>query len=234
MSRPVTLSSLMTQARQRANMVNSTFVADTGELDQYVIQSWAALYDMLVQSDDDFFTTSVTFALTPGTPTYNVNTAAADFYKLRGVEVPISGDFKYTLDWIPFGERNVYNYPLPPYSTGYPRCFHLVGNNLTLYPTPSQNVTCTMWYVPRPPPLGTSTSTALDGYAGWEEWVVIDAAIKCLVKEENNETVALLESQKAAVTARILTMHTRDVVGPARVTRTRYRNRVWPFYRGAM
>lgn len=229
MSRTVTVAGLMVQARQRADMPGEDLVVDVGELDEYAMQSWTALYDMLVQTNDHFFTKAVALNILGGVATYNVNTVAADFYKLDGIDIPVSGSFKYTAERCEFGERNDYSYPFPGYAAGLPSRFALVGNLLTFYPTPSASAAATMWYTPAPPPLGVATSTALDGYAGWEEWVVLDMAIKMLVKEDQLQKVQLLEAQKALVTQRILTMARRDVSGPSKVTRRRYRRGMWPF-----
>jgi hypothetical protein len=47
----------------------------------------------------------------------------------------------------------------------------------------------------------TSDSDLFDGYSGWEEYVIVDAAIKCLEKEESN--TAALMNRKAYLIKRI-------------------------------
>jgi hypothetical protein len=61
----------------------------------------------------------------------------------------------------------------------------------------------------------------MDGVSGWEEYVIIDAAIKAMIKEESD--VSALAGQKAAMQARIESMaegrdlgqacHTQDILG---------------------
>lgn len=61
------------------------------------------------------------------------------------------------------------------------------------------------------------TDTTIDGVNGWEEYIVVDAAIKCLQKEESDTTV--LERQKAGLLARIeAEAANRDAGAPATVT----------------
>jgi hypothetical protein len=42
-----------------------------------------------------------------------------------------------------------------------------------------------------------------DGVSGWEEYVVLDAAIKSLIKDDGFEKVGVLEGRKAAIAQRI-------------------------------
>jgi hypothetical protein len=64
--------------------------------------------------------------------------------------------------------------------------------------------------------LGSWTNV-LDGVSGWEEYVVVDVAIKALAKEESD--VSVLMAQKEALRARIVQVSAqRDVSAPATVT----------------
>ena len=104
MARTVTLASLQAQVRQRADMLASSFVTDD-ELAEYINQSVAELYDLLVQTDEDFYTRGLEQTVT--TPAIAL---PADFYKLRGVDARVSGNEFRALERVEFGrseERRV-------------------------------------------------------------------------------------------------------------------------------
>jgi hypothetical protein len=62
-------------------------------------------------------------------------------------------------------------------------------------------------------------STTIDGVSGWEEYIVIDSALKAMGKEESD--VQLLVAQKAAMQKRLIDMaENRDAANPATVADT--------------
>lgn len=223
MARTVTLASLQTQVRQRADMVGSEFITNVGELDEYVNQSVAELYDLLVQADEDYYTTSASRTATNG-----VASVPTDFYKLRSVDVVAETGLPIQLDPVPWGERELYQASPFGYLAGTPRGYVLRSSSIELLPHPSGSYTFTLWYVPAPPRLDAGGTITFDGNAGWEEYVVVDAAYKCLFKEESFEACDRLLAQKAALRQRILSHHERDLA-PKRVTRRRLsrESRLW-------
>jgi len=76
--------------------------------------------------------------------------------------------------------------------------------------------------------VGTITVDSLDGRNGWEEWVVIDAAIKLLAKEESD--TSQLEREAARVWGRITTaLQNRDAGQAKRITDVSYNMGLWPY-----
>jgi hypothetical protein len=70
-------------------------------------------------------------------------------------------------------------------------------------------------------------STQIDGISGWEEYVVLDAALKAMGKEESD--VSLLANQKLAMRQRLVDMaENRDAANPARVGDTQSSDFYWP------
>lgn len=57
---------------------------------------------------------------------------------------------------------------------------------------PMINGTFRAWYYPAPYKMLTD-SDRIDGRAGWDEWVVKDSAMKCLLKEESIEQAAAIK-----------------------------------------
>lgn len=211
----LTLAQLRTAAKQRADMVNSDFVSDT-EWNSYINQSAYALYDLLIQKyDNDYFVDDYSFPTDGTSYLYNLPT---DFYKLLGVDLQLgnSDDSWITLRKFERAERN--NFALPNFQNFYGVTnlrYRLRANGLWLTPTPQAGQTIRILYIPRLPEL-TTDSSELDGINGWNEWVIVDAAIKALVKEESDTSA--LERDKASITARIESAaENRDAANPQRV-----------------
>jgi hypothetical protein len=188
-ARAVSLRAIREQARARADMASSEFVTDS-ELNGYVSSSYAELYNALIQSGGDYFLASTDIAVTAATDTYDL---PEGFYKLRGVDVDF-GDGAIEAEPFVFAERNA-----------YPGATAALGS-----------YTATIWYYPAPP-VFVGDDQSVDGVAGWEEYVVLGAAIKCLLKEESDvrELAALQQAKLAEI---LSTAGTRDAGRPDRVT----------------
>lgn len=187
MARTVTLASLRSQAQQRADMENTDFLTGA-EWNVNINNSATELYDLLTTVFEDYYFDTHSIT-TSGTDTYPL---PDDFYKLLGVDQLFASGQSGTVKPFQFGERNSYR----PYT----------GSNEAL----------TLSYIPVMPAL-TQDSDTFDGINGWEEFIVIDAAIKALIKEESD--VSTLMAQKAAIVRRINECApNRDAGMPDRVT----------------
>ena len=154
MSGSVTLASLISRARQRADAVNNEFFDDATDLASFANQSLAELYDVIVQADEDYFTTSRSLAIVGNQSTYDISAWAPALLKLRGVDIPWAGTtYKLTASRLEFGERNDLQGPIPAYTMGLPSRFSMHSRNIVFYPTPGAALTATVWYIPAPPTL---------------------------------------------------------------------------------
>lgn len=206
MAKTITLANLRTEVRRRADMEGSGFVTDS-ELTSYINNSATELRDILIQKFQDYYITSDDISIVSGTDTYNL---AADFYKALGVDMVINSRQSVTMRPFMFRERNRYVYNPP---RGYR--YRILGDQVRVIPEPTSSFTMRIWYVPTFTNLSADGDT-LDGVHGWEEYVIIDAAIKCLRKEES-DTSALLQD-KMFITKRIEeAADNRDVGEPQRV-----------------
>lgn len=210
----VTLLELRTRARQRADMEATGFIQDS-ELNTYINASYAELYDLLVSKygSDYFVAPAHTFSTTANTETYALPT---DFYKLLGVDCKINSSNWQTLRRFEFSERN-----LPQtwdiYSTEFLR-YRVFGSNLLFSPIPTSALQMRAWYIPLPETL-VLDADSFSGVNGYEEYVVIDAAIKMLTKEESDTSSLMFEKQ--AMKKRIEDMaDSRDVGSPATISDT--------------
>lgn len=225
----MTLGQLRLAAQQRADRVNSNFVT-LPEWNSYITQSAFELYDLLVSAyGDEYFATNTTFVTTGLTGTYPL---PADFYKTTGVDLGLASSTNawVTLKQFNFIDRNNYAYPqvTASYVAGYLPRYRIVGNNIIFENIPSAGQTVRIWYVPRmtQPLLDTDM---IDGISGWTEYVLCDAAIKALQKEEADVTV--LAMQKQALLTRIETMsQNRDIGAPQTISNTRGVTDGWGAY----
>ncbi len=210
----VTLLDLRNRSRQRADMVNSKFVTDA-ELNTYINASNAELYDLLIASrGENYFVLSYNFTTSINQDTYAL---PADFYKLMGVDFVTSSTQAITLKAFRWQERNRFREPF--YNVrNYNLMYQVRGDDLVFIPTPNGAQQIRLWYIPLPQELTLDTDS-FNGINGYEEYVVIDAAIKMRVKEESPVEELLLA--KESMRQRILSASAgRDSGEPARVVDT--------------
>lgn len=236
----MSLGQLRLTAQQRADRVNFNFVTLT-EWNANINQSLFELYDLLVTAygEDYFvappaqFTTSGSAQLYPlpdGLLSFTNSTGgtfvAPPFYKLTGVDLGLNPGINangwVTIKKFNFSERNKYFYPNTA-STLYGVFnlqYRIQGNQIEFIPVPSANQPIRIWYTPRMTMLLKDTDITTESVSGWIEYVIVDAAIKALQKEESDTT--MLMAQKAALIKRIeAAAMNRDAGMPDTISETR-------------
>lgn len=184
-----TLSELRSRVRQRADMVDNDFVEDA-ELTTYIQQSYRKLYNLIITTFSDWYVDDpVEFTISSG----NTFTLPATFYKLVAVDYSLSGKWievsRFTMN-----ERN-------RSTAGRFRVFHpsikyrLMNNKLRFIPTDNASGTYRYWAVSKPSVPVDDVDT-VEGENGWDEFIVLDAAIKCLNKEESDVSLLLAEQMQ--------------------------------------
>lgn len=187
-----------------------------GEVDRYINESIQDLYDIITEAmGQEYFLKSDTITTVAGVADYTISVADDDFYMLRGVDWE-SGDTKVPLRPYNFIERHDddirWSTLRDPWG-GVPLRYRLYGavdntsptttgydHKIRFTPEPQSAETIRLWYIPHPPALD-SDADVFDGFNGWEEYVIIDAAIKCLEKEDND--TSKLNQRKALLIQRI-------------------------------
>lgn len=198
-----TLLQLRTESRQRADMESSNFVKDS-ELNNYINNSISELHDILIQAyDGDYYVNDISFQTSGNQDSYELASiiTADDFYKLRGVDAQLNNSDWFTLQPFSFNERNRnQNTGSWSYLGVAAVKYRLVGSTIRFTPVPDNNITVRIWYIPTAVELVADTDTLKD-LNNFSEYIIVDAAIKMLQKEESD--VSVLMAQKADLKRRI-------------------------------
>ncbi len=211
----MSLGEIRLHAQQRSDMIGSNFVT-TPEWNYYINQSYYELYDLLITTYEDYFVAPVLQFTTTGSQSYalpngqNYSNAPA-FYKMYGMDigvVPNANAFA-TLKKFDFIQRNRYVFPqITSTPLGiFNMEYRVVGGNIMFIPQPSAGQVMGVWYYPRLTTLLQDTDI-MDGISGWTEYVIVDAAIKALRKEESdtqelmNEKIMLKQRIEESATNR--------------------------------
>lgn len=195
-----TLLQLRDRAREiadQAGVATSRFVED-GSLDKWINEGYASLYNKLVTLYEDFFVTSTNVTLVPGTIAYSLAAVVPAVFKLRGVDRVWSAtdpdDFspmkKY--EWGERGRANratmdASNVLRAPSPTEAELGYLYRGSSIEFRPAAAITAgTARIHYVPRLTALAADASQILaEVQEGWEEYIVLKAAYKMLLKEQN-------------------------------------------------
>lgn len=197
-------------------MENSAFISDD-ELIEYIDSAYTEMYDLLVGLYELYNLAAATLVTVANTQIYNL---PANFYKLVGVDAEITGNKKISLERIEFADRNNEWDDLGTvneYSTNLK--YNIIGDTLMLNPSPQAGLNLTIWYTPVAPKL-TQASQIIEGTNGYEELIVLEAAIRCHEKQEMSTTSLL--RQKDSIIRRIEELgQNRDSGTPRKVSDAR-------------
>lgn len=189
MARTSTLLQLRTRIRQRADLVNNNFCTDI-EINDYINTDTTELYDLLVAAYEDYFVNTSTLTTDGTNYSYALATAPTpvmtNFYKLMGIDRLLSSGATIPLrkwNWRERSKRAI--------SSEYPR-YRLQGDNIEFKIVPTGGLTLQIYWIPTCPLLVADIDT-FDGVNGWEEIVVLNGAIKCLNKKEQDPTALINE-----------------------------------------
>lgn len=216
MARTRTLEAMRDQARALADMTNTNFVTDA-EANVLLNQAIAELWSMLTTTSPQRYMTSSVVTMVAGTREYSL---PDDFMALLGVDWVVGND-RYPLEPFSLNERGVGPYAgitsLDPCTPGCRydiRYGGLDGSGARLVfdrDPPAGSVQ--VLYV-QAPQLLEADDDEFDGIAGWEDWAVLDVAIKMLAKEESDPSVYV--AQQARLEQRIQGLAPKRDIGRTR------------------
>jgi len=187
----INLETLKVQVREISDQQNNEFISDT-ELTTYINFAYSDLYDLLVVAAEDYFLQTNTFTLTQGGDvTYTI---PENFYKLRGIDKIFGNqtDSKVSLYKYNFNERhrfsrrNNFYYNLNPCPM-----YRVMGNEIHFEPVSSAPGDYKIYYIQKFVPLEDASDEVEQNCDIWNQFIVIDAAIKCVQKEESDPSVLM-------------------------------------------
>lgn len=232
----INLGYLRYLAQLRADMLNSNFLTKD-EWNSNINQSMFELFDILTTKfGEDYFVASPYTITTTGAKNYALPDGSASFavagvtppavYKMIGVDcgVAVGNNAWVTLPRYNWIDRNRFIYPqLQANALGvFNLSYRQMGNQLYFIPNPSAGQYIQIWYVPIMTMLLQDTDMLSFSISGWSEYVIIDAAIKALLKEESYDQADRLEGRKSKILERIeTTAANRDVGQPNTISNTR-------------
>lgn len=190
----VTLATLRTRARERADMPVAGFVPDSATgIDAFINEGVQMLHERLVAA---YGSNYVAKSTTLTTTSNGVITLPNDFFALLGVSLVVSGQ-NVPLD--PFAQRERETSVgasslLWTGSTQTAPRYQLFGSTIRLRPIPSAGQSLIFEYSPVATVL-VNTSDTVDFPNGWERYVIVYTAIQMKLKQESSvtELVNLLE-----------------------------------------
>jgi hypothetical protein len=190
-------STLIEQARQRADQVGSQFVADSEALG-YLQLAYQNFYDELVQSNNTYYLSTFNITLINNQQDYNLPT---DFYKLLGVDLINNVGSPITLRPFQFVERNRYKYAGLTTIAGPVYRYNLLADKIRFTPIPGSGEV-KLYYTPLAvvPTLTNSDVKTI----GFDEFMILFVALKMLAKEESDTSLIAAELQAQRV--RVQTM----------------------------
>jgi hypothetical protein len=199
-------------------MESSTFVSDA-EMLRYISASYTDLYDQLVRSDPERYRKEQTFTGDGSTTKFAVE---SDYYGTIDISYDTDQSGRSSLRRAYGSEMNKYRGNqtavagvwAPVYNTTTPST-----EKIELLPTPNSGDTYTHTYIVAPADL-TTAADVVNGISGWEEYIVIDCAIKCRTKEET--PTGDLERALERFTKRLQEMrYNRDAANAGHIINTR-------------
>jgi hypothetical protein len=190
-------SSLINQARLRADQANSQFVTDAEALG-YLSLGYQNFYDLVTQSNNIYYVSQFDITLIPNQQDYPLPDT---FYKLLGMDLINAIGAPVTLRPFQWNERNRYKYAGLTTMAGPVYRYNLLGSSVRFTPMPGSGVV-KVYFTPRAvlPTLLTSDIDTM----GFDEYLILSVALKMLAKEESDTT--LIQGELQRQTERVQTM----------------------------
>lgn len=191
----VSLATLSERTLQRSNLEGNSAFIKPYELTDLINGSIAEWVDEVRSTTWNGTYSRQPYRLTTvsGRQTYPL---PQDFLTLLSVDIAISGGTVVGARPYQEEERNAFrNFPITGgWSSTAPVFYQIQGTDLSFIPLPTAAYSVTVNYVPTAPVLADPDDT-IDSINGWEEFIVLDAAIKCLIKAGEAETIPILSQR---------------------------------------
>lgn len=198
-----TLGTLRTRVRQAADMITgqaAQFCSDP-EINGYINDSYSELHDLLILRFQDYARTITTFPLASAQELYQL---PDDFHKVVTVWLLLAPGQRIEL--LPFmpGEEQANYQNITPGGNSTSYRYAIEDNFIRFAPLPSAGPTIELRYIPQYKKMYNDADTiSVTVVNGWEEYIVVDAAIKC--RDRATMDNSRLDIRKARLEHRIVT-----------------------------
>lgn len=205
MAYTVSLATLTRRVLQRVNMENAAVnqFLKSGELTDLINGAIAEWIDEVRGTtwNGTYNRSSQTIPTVAGTQLYALDPT---FLSLISVDVFISGGSVISAQPYQEEQRNAFRNAPTAYGWGMaaPVYYQIQGTSISFIPIPQSVYSVTVNYVPTAPTLTQQVDT-IDCINGWEEFIVLNVAIKCATKAGQMATVPVLDGMLEKQRARI-------------------------------
>ena len=213
MARTRTLTLLIADVRNRANMENSTFVSDA-EITEWLNQELAELHALLTTAEGHpHYRSSQSIDVEAGTALYGLE---SDFYRVLEVIATIDGRSTTLQPFMPSERASLLNSSTYAYeSRGAAPMYRIQANNIEFLPS-TRSYTATVYYTPTSPRLVSGGDT-VDGFDGYEMVAINGATSTCLEKENPGSGAFYAALKDRAIKVMQAVAPNRDASHPERV-----------------
>jgi hypothetical protein len=226
MAYPVSLVSMMQTVRQRTNLEGATAFITDQELTGYINGSLAEWYDEVRGTTwgGQYFRSIYPFQTIPtqayqgaqNPPVGSYYPLPPDFVSLTSCDVFITPNQVISCRAFQEEQRNMFRWYPVGWLFDTPIFYQLWAGNIVFVPAPQSTFSVQINYVPTSPQLFNPSDT-FDSINGWEEYVILDAAIKCLLKTGRMDMIQVFDARKAEQKERIRAMAPRRDMQTAEV-----------------
>ena len=189
----------MLRTRQRANIEGATALFPDTEVQDHINQSIAKWYDEVRGSTwgGQYYRSFYTFNTTPSqSATPFPFPLPQDFLSMISVDIALAQNTVISARPFQEEQRNYYRgvYPIMGWFYATNIFYQIWGQNIYFTPGPQSVTPVTLNYCPVAPRLFRPLDT-LDSINGWEEFIVLDSAIKCLIKDGQTDMIQVLQGR---------------------------------------
>lgn len=205
MATTVSLGQIMQRVRQRANLEGATTFIPDPELIDTINVAVADWYDLvtLTTFGGQYYRTPWPILTVNGQSAYPL---APNHGRIISVDANITGN-SYAISAAPYQEeqRNMFKLlPFIGWSFGIQSIWYQQqGQLINFLPTPTGNYNVVINYLPMTPVLSNPGTDFLVSWNGWEERIVLDAAINLLIKDGQSDMIPALQARMDRQTQRI-------------------------------
>ncbi|HJZ02978.1 MAG TPA: hypothetical protein VJ305_19830 [Streptosporangiaceae bacterium] len=226
MAYPVSLVTLIQKAKQRTNLEGAGQIIPDSEWTDYIntgLSNWwdevrgSTWVGQYYRSQYQFQTTAsqqeVNFPI-QNPPPGSYYPLPNDFLAMTSVDIFLSPNLVLSARMFQEEQRNMFRWYPVGWLFDQPIFYNIWQNNIVFVPAPQSTFSVNINYVPVAPQLFNADDT-FDSINGWEEYIVMDAAIKAAMKMGRMDLVPLFQAEMARQTQRIRSMAPRrDMSNP--------------------